>query len=71
MVELVQTNLVPNKILILADGSLDSILYQRLKVLKDFPAEKTGTAYVCKNFTCSAPVSSVDDLAKELKLELN
>ena len=65
MISLVQSRLLPGKILILADGNKDSILYGNLKLLKEIDPSP-GKAFVCKNFACSAPVSSVEELEKLL-----
>ena len=64
LVETVHSTLLPHKVLILADGIQESILYKNLSVLKDIPANNPGKAFVCKNYSCSAPVSAAEELLK-------
>ncbi len=71
MVDLVRSSLLPSKVLILADGDKDSFLYKEgpelLRGMKEDAAP--GTAFVCKDFACSAPVTDVAELAKMLEVE--
>ncbi|MBN3306349.1 spermatogenesis-associated protein 20 isoform X2 [Amia ocellicauda] len=63
----VNTHFIPNKVLLLADGNTESFLYRRLPVLSTMePLQGRATAYVCKNFTCSLPVTSPTDLRRVL-----
>ena len=64
LVDKIHSTLLPHKVLILADGNQESILYKNLSILKDIPADKPGKAFVCKNYSCSAPVSTSDELLK-------
>jgi uncharacterized protein YyaL (SSP411 family) len=70
MIGLVQSNLIPNKIIIVADGHKDSFVRKNLKVMSDIPVNKPGLAYVCKNNTCAMPVDTVEDLANNLKIKV-
>ncbi|RXN01241.1 hypothetical protein EOD39_7389 [Acipenser ruthenus] len=55
------------QVLLLADGNTESFLYQRLPVLTSMtPQGGKATAFVCKNFTCSLPVTSPEELRKLL-----
>ena len=58
---------MPNKVLMLCDGKEDSFLASKLSVFKTLE-RKDGktTAYVCKDYTCSLPVNSVEELEKTL-----
>ena len=64
LVETVHSTLLPQKVLILADGDKENILYKNLNILKDISTDDTGKAFVCKNYACSAPVSTPEDLVK-------
>jgi uncharacterized protein YyaL (SSP411 family) len=67
---LVQRSLVPSTVLIHADGDKDSILYRNLKILNDIPVSTTECkAFVCKDFTCSQPISDPDQLREKLGVE--
>ena len=68
MVRLVQTSKAQAAAtLVLADGDVDSILYRNMGVLKDISADEEGVAYVCKNFACSAPIRTLEELEKALE----
>ncbi len=71
MVDLVRSSLLPSKVLILADGDTGSVLYRGgLDVLRDIdPSASPGTAFVCRDLACSAPVRSVEELKELLKVE--
>uniref|UniRef100_UPI00358EC788 spermatogenesis-associated protein 20 isoform X1 n=2 Tax=Myxine glutinosa TaxID=7769 RepID=UPI00358EC788 len=67
MIRCVHSIFLPYKVLILADGNKCGFLDQQLPFLNRL--DKKGgkaTAYVCENFTCSSPVSSVEELKKQL-----
>ncbi len=68
MVDLVQSSLLPTKVLILADGQTDSPLYRGSEMLRNIAADP-GTAFVCRDFACSAPVTTVGELKELLKIE--
>lgn len=67
MIAMIQTTLMPNKVLILADGQKDSILYQNMKVLNDVPTDQPGRAYICEDHACSAPINTLDELSNILR----
>ncbi|XP_065341315.1 spermatogenesis-associated protein 20 isoform X2 [Cloeon dipterum] len=64
----IRSRLIPGRVLGYADGDEDGILYQKnltvkkMKVLKDGKA----SAYVCKNSTCSLPVTKQEQLQQLL-----
>ncbi|XP_067672484.1 spermatogenesis-associated protein 20-like [Haliotis asinina] len=59
---------LPNKVLLLADGKVDSFLYKNLDILKTLQkVDGKATAYVCENYSCSLPVNTVEDLEKILE----
>jgi uncharacterized protein len=64
----VHRHYLPNAVLLLADGSDgQKYLEQKLEELKTMqPIGGKATAYVCENFTCQAPVTTVEDLRKIL-----
>ena len=63
-IEAVQTALLPQKVLIYADGNKDSILYKKLEILGNIESGPNAKAFVCENYTCSEPVDNVDALMK-------
>ncbi|KAG0724241.1 Spermatogenesis-associated protein 20 [Chionoecetes opilio] len=71
MLEVVHSELIPNKVLMLADDTPtdESFLYSRhsslAKYLPKNPAE--CLVYVCQNFRCSLPVSKPEQLRDTLK----
>lgn len=67
LLNVVNKKLIPNKILALADGNEDSILYKKCDVIRSIKAVNgVASAYVCRNRTCSLPVSSREELAELL-----
>lgn len=69
LLDLVHRSLVPSMVLIHAGSDEDSILRENLAVLKDIPSDTACKAYVCKDFTCSPPVSEVEELRTKLGLD--
>ncbi|XP_041433313.1 spermatogenesis-associated protein 20 isoform X2 [Xenopus laevis] len=69
LLETAQSLYVPNKVLILAEGTQTSFLYSHLPFLLSLE-QKDGkaTAYVCENFTCSLPTTSPAELRTMLVL---
>ena len=62
MIEAVHSFLLPQKVLILADGNKDSVIYKSNKVVRDIPVDKPGQAFVCRNFACLPPISDPKEL---------
>ena len=63
--------LLPFKILIRAsENQKDSFVNQKLEILRNIPTDQSK-AYLCKNFACSAPVESPDDLMKLILQGMN
>ncbi|MEO7167583.1 MAG: thioredoxin domain-containing protein [Spartobacteria bacterium] len=65
----VHRHYLPNTIVLLADGGPgQKYLAGKLEEMKAMqPVDGKATAYVCENFACKAPVTSVEDLRKALK----
>jgi hypothetical protein len=65
----VHRHLLPDKILLLADGGLgQKYLAQKLEALPAMkPVKGKSTAYVCENFSCQAPVSDPSALRELLQ----
>ena len=64
LIEAVHSLLLPQKILIRASEeqkNKNSLLYQKLDILKNIPTDK-GKAYLCRNYACSEPVGTPDQL---------
>ena len=68
LINCVNSQFIPNKVLIVSDGQNDSYLKSKLEILQTLnKINSKATAYVCENYTCSLPVTSVDELFKLLK----
>jgi uncharacterized protein YyaL (SSP411 family) len=65
----VHRHFLPGAVILLADGSDgQNYLAERLEELKSMgPIGGKAAAYVCENFTCKAPVSTVEELRKLLE----
>jgi uncharacterized protein YyaL (SSP411 family) len=60
----VHRHFVPNKVLLLADGSDGQrYLEEKMEALREMkPVDGKAAAYVCENFTCKAPVTDTKAL---------
>lgn len=55
------------QVLMVADGDSSGFLYRQLPFLASLERKDgKATAYVCSNFTCSLPVTSVQELREKL-----
>jgi uncharacterized protein YyaL (SSP411 family) len=65
----VHRHFIPNKIVVLADGAdRQKYLEKKLEALRGMkPVEGKPAAYVCKNFTCQAPVTDPKALGELLR----
>ncbi|XP_053367926.1 spermatogenesis-associated protein 20 [Clarias gariepinus] len=67
LIACVNSLFLPYKVLILADGNTEGILYKKLPVLTSLiQQEGKATAYVCKDFTCALPVTCPQELRRLL-----
>ncbi|XP_039937624.1 spermatogenesis-associated protein 20 isoform X4 [Hirundo rustica] len=63
MLHCVRSVFSPNKVLMVADGDSTGFLYRQLPFLASLERKDgKATAYICSNFTCSLPVTSVQEL---------
>ncbi|XP_033923375.1 spermatogenesis-associated protein 20 isoform X1 [Melopsittacus undulatus] len=63
MLRCVHSVFSPTKVLMLADGDSAGFLYRQLPFLASLERKDgKATAYVCSNFTCSLPVTSLQEL---------
>ena len=63
----VHNHFLPNKVVMVADGNQDGFLYSKLEVLKLLTRiEGKATAYVCENYACQLPVTTVEGLEQLL-----
>ena len=68
LLEVVYGRLVPGRVLALADGRDDSVLYRRCEVIRRMkPLGGRAAAYVCRRQACSVPVASPQELARLLE----
>jgi uncharacterized protein YyaL (SSP411 family) len=67
LLSIVNSFYLPNKILIVHMPGSESFLSHHLEVLGSVKmVEDKATAYVCENYTCSAPVNDPDRLKRVL-----
>ena len=65
LLQVVHSFYLPHKILIVYDPTASCFLSSHLNILSSMMMkEKRTTAYVCENFTCSAPVHGPKKLAE-------
>ncbi|PNF43606.1 Spermatogenesis-associated protein 20 [Cryptotermes secundus] len=68
LLEVVYGRLIPGRVLALADGRDDSVLYRRCEVIRRMkPLGGRAAAYVCRHQACSVPVASPQELARLLE----
>ncbi len=68
LMEVVNSNYLPNKVLIFHEPGSKSFLTEHLPALKNMAAmDNKATAYVCENFTCKTPVTEPKELRKLLR----
>ncbi|XP_069691071.1 spermatogenesis-associated protein 20 isoform X2 [Periplaneta americana] len=64
----VQGKLIPGRVLALADGRDDSVLYQRCEIIRRMkPVGGRAAAYVCRHNACSLPVNTPQELTALLE----
>ena len=64
----VRSRFLPRAVILLADGGQDqAFLAENSEAIRQMrPLNGVPAVYVCKNFTCTAPVTSVEALRKAL-----
>lgn len=68
MIECVNHSSLPSRLLVVHDGSGHSPVTKWLPPVQNMSkVDGKATAYVCKNFVCSQPVNTVEDLRKLLQ----
>lgn len=73
LLDVVRNTLIPGRILAVADGpgGRAGLLYRRHETLARLhPIHGKSAAYVCRNFTCSLPVTDPIELANSLDQEV-
>ena len=64
----VHSHFLPNKVIIVLDGEGDSLIREKHPQFSTFEKiEGKATAFVCENYTCQLPVTSVAELERLLK----
>lgn len=67
LISCVNSLFLPHKVLMLADGSTEGFLYDKLPILSTLvPQDGKATAYVCENFVCALPVTCPQELRRLL-----
>ena len=67
LIGVVNSKLIPGRVLAMADGRDDSVLYRRCEIIKRMkPVGGRAAAYVCRHQTCSLPVNTAQELANLL-----
>ena len=59
----IHQRLLPNKVLARRRNGSGSAEEETVALLRDKPAGKEPLAFVCRNFTCAAPVGTTEELA--------
>lgn len=67
MLATVHSMLLPQKVLVVADGNQESILYKSLKILSNISASGPTSGHVCHKFACSTPVSTKEQLVDQIE----
>ncbi|KAK5981369.1 hypothetical protein GCK32_005895 [Trichostrongylus colubriformis] len=68
----INSHCIWNSLILFLDPSADnSFLTQRSPVYADMLKREEPTVFVCSNFTCGPPITSLDELKKELKKLVN
>lgn len=69
LIETVYGMLLPHKILLRAsEKEKSNFIYKKVEILQNIPTDKPR-AYLCKNFACSAPVETPEDLTNLIQQE--
>lgn len=68
MLDIIRERLMPGKVLILADAEQpDNILFRRNMIVKRMkPQKDRATAFICRDYSCSLPISNTSLLISEL-----
>jgi len=67
LIEEIYTRYIPNKVVVASDPS-DKESSAEIKLLEGRTSvDGKATAYVCRNYTCLAPVTEPSELATQLK----
>lgn len=67
LVNAVNKNFIPNKVLIVTNEDQSSFIHQKVTSISTLKKlDNKATAHVCQNFTCSLPVNTVEALEKSL-----
>ena len=65
MIQRLREHYSPNLVMLLRPAELDEALLGLIPVLKEqIPLEGRATAYVCRNFQCSAPTTDVEEMLR-------
>lgn len=66
----VDKHYIPNKVTIIVDGKSNQFLQGKLEFLNTLTKkDNKSTAYVCENYACELPVTSVSDLERLLNVK--
>lgn len=68
MLEIIRSRLIPGRVLILADAEQrDNVLFDRNMIVKRMkPQKDRATVFICRDYSCSLPISSPNALISEL-----
>ncbi|XP_024891071.1 spermatogenesis-associated protein 20 [Temnothorax curvispinosus] len=68
MLDIIRERLMPGRVLILADAEQsDNILFRRNMIVKRMkPQKNRATAFICRDYSCSLPISNTSLLISEL-----
>lgn len=68
MLNIIRDRPMPGRVLILVDAEQpDNILFRRNKIVKKVkPQKNQTTAFICRDYSCSLPISNISLLVSEL-----
>ena len=67
LLDVVRSFYLPNKIIVVHKPGTKNILTENLEVLASITeVEGKATAYICKNYTCTAPITDLTELKRAL-----
>ncbi len=65
MIQALREHYYPNLVLLLRPTKPDEALFGLVPILQEqFPLEGKATAYVCRNFQCSAPTTDIEEMLR-------
>jgi len=67
MLEIIRSRLIPGRVLILAEFENNVLFRKNIIVKKLKPQKDRATVFICRDYSCTLPISNPDDLVSELE----